>query len=88
MTEALVEKYVGLPTSVGRSTDTQFEHILGKIKKLLNGGIPRMLSSAGRETFIKSVSQAIPTYSMSCFGLSKKFCKKNYKCGGQALVGW
>ena len=28
MTEALVEKYLGLPTSVERSTDVQFEHII------------------------------------------------------------
>ena len=75
-TEALGEKYLGLPTGLGRSTDSQFEHIIAKVKKLLNGGIPRLLSSAGREVFIKAICQAIPTYSMSCFRLSKKLCKK------------
>jgi hypothetical protein len=25
--EALVEKYLGLPTALGRSTDAQFEHV-------------------------------------------------------------
>lgn len=74
--EALVEKYLGLPTAIGRSTDAEFEHIMSKVKRLVNGGIPRMLSSVGREVYIKSICQAIPTYSMSCFRLSKKFCKK------------
>jgi hypothetical protein len=31
--KSLVEKYFGLPTTLGRSTDSQFEHILAKIKK-------------------------------------------------------
>lgn len=75
-TEALVEKYLGLPTSLGRSTDSKFEHIVTKIKKLVFGGCPRLLSSAGREVLVKSVCQAIPTYSMSCFRLSKGMCKK------------
>ncbi|XP_071683496.1 uncharacterized protein [Lolium perenne] len=36
-TEALVEKYLGLPTALGRSTDDQFEHIVATIKKLVAG---------------------------------------------------
>jgi hypothetical protein len=86
--EALVEKYLGLPTALGRSTDAEFEHIMSKVKRLVNRGIPRMLSSAGREVYIKSICQAIPTYSMSCFRLSKKLCKKltsviaRFWCGG------
>jgi hypothetical protein len=31
--EALVEKYLGLPTALGRSIDDQFEHIVARIKK-------------------------------------------------------
>jgi hypothetical protein len=58
VSEALVEKYLGLPTSLGRSTDAESEHIMAKVKKLLNGGIPCMLSSTGRETLIKSICQA------------------------------
>jgi hypothetical protein len=34
--EALVEKYLGLPTALGRSIDDQFEHIVARIKKLVN----------------------------------------------------
>uniref|UniRef100_A0A8R7R6G8 Reverse transcriptase domain-containing protein n=1 Tax=Triticum urartu TaxID=4572 RepID=A0A8R7R6G8_TRIUA len=74
--EALVEKYLGLPTALGRSTDENFQHILATIKRLVAGWAPKLLSSAGREVLIKSICQAIPTYSMSCFKLSKKLCKK------------
>jgi hypothetical protein len=75
-TEALVEKYLGLPTALGRSTDDQFEHIVATVNKLVAGWAPRLLNMAGREVLIKSICQAIPTYSMSCFKLSKKWCKK------------
>jgi hypothetical protein len=70
--EALVEKYLGLPTALGRSTDAQFEHIVSKIKKLVKGWCPKTMSSAAREVLVKAVCQAILTYSMSCFRLSKK----------------
>uniref|UniRef100_A0A8R7VKS3 Reverse transcriptase domain-containing protein n=1 Tax=Triticum urartu TaxID=4572 RepID=A0A8R7VKS3_TRIUA len=74
--EALVEKYLGLPTALRRFTDENFQHILATIKRLVAGWAPKLLSSAGREVLIKSICQAIPTYSMSCFKLSKKLCKK------------
>ena len=74
--EALVEKYLGLPTALGRSIDDQFEHIVARIKKLVNGYATRNLSGAAREVLVKAICQAIPTYSMSCFRLSKKMCKK------------
>jgi hypothetical protein len=37
--------------------------------------LERFLSCAGREVFLKTVIQAIPTYGMSCFKLTKKVCK-------------
>jgi hypothetical protein len=75
-TEAKIEKYLGLPTALGRSTDDEFEHIITRIRKLVKGWSPKTLSSAARETLVKAICQAIPAYSMSCFKLSKKLCKK------------
>lgn len=74
--EALREKYLGLPTAIGRSTKEAFEHIPSKICGLMGGWGEKLLSCAARETLIKSVAQAIPTYSMSCFLLSPATCKK------------
>lgn len=61
---------------MGRSTDEVFEHIPTKVKKLVNGWSGTWLSGAARETLIKSVARGIPTYSMSCFRLLVKTCKK------------
>jgi hypothetical protein len=44
--EALIEKYLGLPTAIGRSSESQFEHIVMQIKKLVNGWAPKLMSSA------------------------------------------
>ena len=74
--EALCEKYLGLPTAVGRSTKESFEAIPTKIRGLMNGWGEKQLSCAARETLIKSVAQAIPTYSMSCFLLAPATCQK------------
>ena len=75
-TEALTEKYLGLPTALGRSSEDQFDHIVTSIRKLVTGWAPKLMNSAAREVLIKSICQAIPTYSMSCFKLPKKTCKK------------
>jgi hypothetical protein len=65
--EALAENYLGLPTVVGRSTSETFEFMPSKIRKLIGTWSGREASSAGREVLLKSVAQAVPTYSMSCF---------------------
>ena len=42
----------------------------------MQGWAERLLACAGREVLLKSVIQAIPTFSMSCFLLTKKVCKQ------------
>jgi hypothetical protein len=72
--EAFSERYLGLPTAVGRITSGTFDHLGERIHTKLQGVSERMVSCAGREVFLKSVIQSIPTFSMCCFQLTKKVC--------------
>ena len=69
------EKYLGLPTLVGRAKKQIFIYIKERVWKKLQGWKEKLLSQAGREVLIKSVIQAIPTYTMSCFKLPKGLVK-------------
>lgn len=53
--EALVEKYLGLPTTLNCSTDEQFDHIATKMKKFVQGWSPKLMSSSAIEVLIKSM---------------------------------
>jgi hypothetical protein len=72
--EAFNECYLGLPTAVGTITSGSFNHIVERIRGRIQG-CERILSCAGREVFLKTIIQAIPTFGMSCFKLTKKVCK-------------
>jgi hypothetical protein len=74
--EALSERYLGLPTVVGRSKDGAFKHIPDRSWSKVHGWKGQRLSMEGKETLIKSVLQAVPTYPMGCFMLSKKMCSR------------
>ncbi|GJM94882.1 hypothetical protein PR202_ga11565 [Eleusine coracana subsp. coracana] len=88
--EALAEKYLGLPTTLGRSTKDAFEYMSTKIKGLVGCWAGKEASYAGREVLLKSQAQAIPTYPMSYFLLPKSTCKNmrsiiaNYWWGSSA----
>jgi hypothetical protein len=72
-TEALGEKYLGLPTVVGRGSTDAFGYIPSHVSRLVGGWAERNLSCAAREVLLKANAQAVPTYSMSCFKLQQKF---------------
>lgn len=61
-------KYLGLPVVFGRSKKD-------RVWKKIKGWKERLLSRAGKETLIKAVAQAIPTYIMSCYKLPEGCCK-------------
>jgi hypothetical protein len=88
--EALEEKYLGLPTDAGRNLSGVFEYLPAQIRGRIEGWCGREASCAGREVLLKSVAQAVPTYSMSCFLLPINTCKKmksvmaNYWWGSSA----
>ena len=63
------EKYLGLPSLVGKNKNASFNYIKERVWKKIQGWKEKLLSQVGREILIKAVVQAIPTYTMSCFKL-------------------
>ena len=61
--EALAERYLGLPTESGRSLSGLFEFLPAQVRSKIDGWCGREARCAGREVLIKSVAQAVPTYS-------------------------
>lgn len=74
--EALAEKYLGLPTEVDRDISGSFEYLPSQVTGRIQSWCEREASCAGREALLKSVAQAIPTHSMSCFLLPLNICRK------------
>jgi hypothetical protein len=69
-----IEKYLGLPSFIGRSKIKAFEDITTRVWKRLQGWKEKFLSQIGKEVLIKAVVQAIPVYAMSCFRISDGIC--------------
>lgn len=72
--EALSERYLGLPTVVGKSKEGTFKHVREASSSKVSGWKGQGLSKAAREVLVKFILQATPTYTMSCFQLTKKLC--------------
>ena len=68
------EKYLGLPSLVGKNKNASFNYIKERVWKKIQGWKEKLLSQVGREILIKAVVQAIPTYTMSCFKLPLGLC--------------
>ncbi|KAL0442132.1 UNVERIFIED_CONTAM: putative mitochondrial protein [Sesamum radiatum] len=61
------EKYLGLPSCIGRSKNDIFHNIRGRAWKRIGNWNEKLLSQVGKEMLIKVVLQAFPTYSISIF---------------------
>ena len=70
------EKYLGLPLLVGKGKRKAFNRIKDQVGRKIASWKGKLLSNGGREILIKAVAQAMPTYIMSCFKLSKSLCKE------------
>ncbi|KAK9940828.1 hypothetical protein M0R45_017469 [Rubus argutus] len=68
------ERYLGLPTYVGKEKTTTFQFIKERLFNKMQGWQGKLLSGAGRDILIRVVAQALPTHAMSCFLLTKNFC--------------
>ena len=67
MQDSKHNKYLGLPTIIGKSKAQVFVKIKDRVAKKLAGWKGKLLSIGGREILIKAIAQAVPTYTMSCF---------------------
>lgn len=74
--ESMSDKYLGLPAYMGKSKTSLFAYLKERVWKRINGWKEKLLSKAGKETLIKAVAQAIPSYAMSCFDLTKSLCNE------------
>ena len=70
------EKYLGLPSLIGKEKITCFSQIKEQVWSKVKGWKEKLLSQVGREVLIKAVVQAIPTYTMNCFKLPVTLCKE------------
>ncbi|KAL0428096.1 UNVERIFIED_CONTAM: hypothetical protein Slati_2984400 [Sesamum latifolium] len=61
------EKYLGLPTVIGRTKRAVFDHIKSRVWNKMQHWSTKLLSQAGRTVLLKAVIQAIPAYVMSIF---------------------
>ena len=74
--ESRNQRYLGLPVHLGQSKKREFEYLKERIWQRIQGWKEKLLSKAGKEILIKAVAQAIPTYAMSCFDLTKSLCEE------------
>jgi hypothetical protein len=73
--ETLNEKYLGMPTDVGRSRSGALKYLKDWIWNKIQGWLERFLSAGGKDVLIKSVAQAIPIFSMACFRIPRGLCE-------------
>ncbi|XP_035550661.1 uncharacterized protein LOC118349577 [Juglans regia] len=85
------KKYLGLPALVGKSRAITFRSLIDKVKDRLRNWKTKFLFQADKEILIKAAVQAILTYSMRLFKISKQLlcdelnrCMRNYQWGQQA----
>ncbi|XP_019155030.1 PREDICTED: uncharacterized protein LOC109151885 [Ipomoea nil] len=67
-------KYLGLPSFIGRNKKHVFAYIGEKIAQRIGSWNKKLLSRACKEILLKTVVQAMPTFSMSVFLLNESTC--------------
>jgi len=93
-----IGKYLGLPLGIGRNKKEVFSYIEAKLKHRLSGWHKKVLSRAGKEIDLKSVAQALPTYTMGIYHLPITFGEYiermmnkfwwESNCGGGGGIRW
>ncbi|KAK4389703.1 putative mitochondrial protein [Sesamum angolense] len=70
------DKYLGLPTLVGRSKKEIFQSLKDRIWKRLQSWRCKNLSQVGKVVLLQSVLQAMPTYVRGCFLIPVTMCRE------------
>ncbi|KAH9689005.1 reverse transcriptase domain-containing protein [Citrus sinensis] len=68
------EKYLGLPSMIGRKKTCFFNDIKLRVLSKLSSWQNKCFSSEGKEILIKAVAQAVPTYAMNVFKIPQGLC--------------
>ncbi|KAL5789913.1 hypothetical protein ACOSQ2_004801 [Xanthoceras sorbifolium] len=91
------DKYLGLPTMVGKNKRKTFSDIKERVWRKIRGWKGNLFSMGGKEVLIKAVAQAIPTFTMSIFQLPSVLCNElcsmimGFWCGasdGNKKISW
>lgn len=75
-TQALNDKYLGLPAHVGLDKTECFQFLVKRIIKKISSWKEKLLFVGGKDILLKVVVQAIPTYAISVFKVPKKIIKE------------
>jgi hypothetical protein len=81
--QTMNDSYMGMPVHVGRRRSKVFAYLKERIWLRIQGWKEKMLSWAGKEILIKAVAQAIPTFVMGCFDITKEMCDQI-----STMIGW
>lgn len=68
------EKYLGLPSMVGRKKTSFFNYIKLRVLDKISSWQSKWFSSGGKEVLIKAIAQAVPAYAMSIFKIPSGLC--------------
>jgi hypothetical protein len=61
---------------MGKSKKQTFAYLKERVWKRIQEWKEKLLSKAVKDVLIKAIAQAIPTYAMSCFDLTKVYVMK------------
>ncbi|CAH9083997.1 unnamed protein product [Cuscuta epithymum] len=70
------EKYLGLPAFFGKRKKEILSYIRNRVVSRIQNWNSKFLSRAGREIMLKTVIQAMPTYTMNVFLLPLDLCRE------------